>query len=93
MRFVELLVTDVVEESAAVRTEWIHRDHIESIEAWAADDEGAAGAPLWLELTLTSGRIRYVPVGEISGGGLVVAAGRAVRSLLEEGQLPVAATR
>ena len=90
MRYLELLVTDLADSSEpAMRTEWIHRDHIETIEPYTTGDHGQQ--VLWLELTLTSGRFRYVPVRPVHPENVDAVARAAIAALLEPGKAPVRA--
>lgn len=87
MRYLELLVTDLADITSrdpGIRTEWIHRDHIETIEPYLADDRGQD--MLWLQLTLTSGRARYVPVQPTRPEDVDCVARDAISALLEDGQ-------
>lgn len=88
MRYLELLVTDIPDDAAhTTRTEYIHRDHIETIEAYTASNDREP--MLWLELTLTSGRIRYVPIRTVRPETIHAAAAAAIHALLDAGHDPV----
>lgn len=90
MRYLQLHVTDCLDEAATLTTEWIHRDHIETIEAFPDAADPHRG---WLQLTLTSGQTRYLPIGLDPATGLTAAASRAIASLLEHDSGPAAAAR
>jgi hypothetical protein len=85
VRYLELLVTDVPGITDArdpgIRTEWIHRDHIETIEPYLEVDPGRD--MLWLQLTLTSGRARYVPLRPVRPEDADDVARAAITTLLE----------
>lgn len=90
MRYVELLVTDVADGAVPTTwTEWIARDHIETIEPYTS---GRLAQPtLWLQVTLTSGRTRFVPLGSVDPDEVDDAARRSIGALLEVGAGPVRA--
>ena len=89
MRYLELLVTDIPDNATAhtTHTEWIHRDHIETIEPYTA--ARSREQMLWLELTLTSGRIRYVPIHPVRANEIHDIAAAAIHALLDIGHDPV----
>lgn len=91
MRYLELLVTDFTDITSGhdpgIRTEWIHRDHIETIEPYLADDRGQD--MLWLQLTLTSGRTRYIPLRPTRPDDVDHIARDAIATLLEDGHHPL----
>lgn len=91
MRYIELLVTDFVDEERTpiTWTEWIARDHIETIEPYTTGN--AAPCALWLEISLTSGRTRFVPLGIVEPTEIDDAARRSIAALLEHGTEPVRA--
>ena len=90
MRYLELLVTDVPDDAAPItRTEWIHRDHIETVEPYTTTAHGQL--LLWLQITLTSGAARYLPLRPVHPDEVDAAARAGVRDLLESGGQPIRA--
>ena len=90
MRYIELLVTDLTDDTdPTTHTEWIHRDHIETIEPYTTSQHDPS--MLWLELTLTSGRTRYIPLQPTRPEEIDTVAAAAIGALLDTGHQPVRA--